>query len=360
MDELVYGLKLIDRKKETSDSATLIFEVGEELVEQFKFTAGQFVTLHLMINGKLVKRSYSLSSAPSEGSFNITIKKIPGGAASGFLVEELEVGKIIPMTPPAGIFTYTSKKVTTDNLILVAAGSGITPMFSILKTALPENKNVHLIYCNRDQNNIIFADELKELTNKYPNFKITHVISQPKGEWNGIIGRADIPVLTELFSATTPTDAHYYMCGPVGLMDAVEGAAKGLGVDRKQIHKEDFNPAIYENAPSEDSDDVLIGDVADKSAAGNQITVVLNDETFDLEIDPDKTILENLIEKDKNPPYSCMDGACMACMAKITSGLVKQDDPGILTDESIADKEILTCKAKLASKTATINFDDLF
>lgn len=360
MDELVYGLKLIDRKKETSDSATLIFEVGEELVEQFKFTSGQFVTLHLMINGKLVKRSYSLSSAPNEGSFNITIKKIPGGAASGFLVEELEVGKIIPMTPPAGIFTYTSKKVTTDNLVLVAAGSGITPMFSILKTALPENKNVHLIYCNRDQNNIIFADELKALQSKYSNLKITHVISQPKGEWKGIIGRADIPVLTELFSVANPKEAHYYMCGPVGLMDAVEAAAKGLGVDRKQIHKEDFNPAIYENTPTEDSDDVLIGDLADKSAAGNQITVVLNDETFDLEIDPDKTILENLIEKDKNPPYSCMDGACMACMAKITSGLVKQDDPGILTDESIADKEILTCKAKLASKTATINFDDLF
>ena len=360
MDELVYGLKLIDRKKETSDSATLIFEIGEELIEQFKFTAGQFVTLHLMINGKLVKRSYSLSSSPNDGSFNITIKKIPGGVASGFLVEELEVGKIIPMTPPAGIFTYTSKKVTTDNLVLVAAGSGITPMFSILKTALPENKIVHLIYCNRNEDNIIFDTELKDLDNKYSNFKVTHVLSQPNKACDGITGRADKSVLTKLFQEIDPKNAHYYMCGPVGLMDSVESAAKDLGVDRKQVHKEDFNPAVYENTPSEDSDDVFIGDLSDKAVAGNQITVVLNDETFDIEIDPKKTILENLIEKDKNPPYSCMDGACMACMAKVTSGLVSQDDPGILTEESIADKEILSCKAKLASKTATINFDDLF
>jgi len=360
MDELVYGLKLIDRKQETSDSATLKFEVGEELIDQFTFTAGQFVTLHLMIDGKLVKRSYSLSSAPNEGNFNITIKKIPGGAASGFLVEELEVGKIIPMTPPAGIFTYTNRKVQTDNLVLIAAGSGITPMFSILKTALPDNKNVHLIYCNRNKDNIIFDSELKELATKYDNFKITHVLSQPKAACEAITGRADQSVLTKLFKEINPQEAHYYMCGPVGLMDCVESTVKSLNVDRKQVHKEDFNPAVYENLPTEDSDDVFIGDMSLKSAPGNTVTVVLNDETFDLEIDPDKTILENLIEKDKNPPYSCMDGACMACMAKITDGLVSQDDPGILTDESIEDKEILSCKAKLASKTATINFDDLF
>ena len=360
MDELVYGLKLIDRKKETSDSATLIFEVGDELKDQFTFIPGQFVTLHLMIDGKLVKRSYSLSSAPNENSFNITIKKIPGGAASGFLVEELEVGKIVPMTPPAGIFTYTSRKVTTDNLVLIAAGSGITPMFSILKTALPEDKTVHLIYCNRNQDNIIFNSELSALKQKYNNLKITNVFSQPNGSCDGITGRADKSALSKLFQEIDPKSAHYYMCGPIGLMDSVETAAKELGVDRKQIHKEDFNPAIYENQPDENSDDVFIGDISQKSAAGDTITVVLNDETFDLKIDTDKTILENLIEKDKNPPYSCMDGACMACMAKITSGLIRQDDPGILTDESIADKEVLTCKAKLASKTATINFDDLF
>ncbi len=359
MDELVYGLKLIDKKTETSDTSTLVFEIGEELVDQFKYTAGQFVTLHLMIKGELVKRSYSLSSAPYENAFNITIKKIPGGKASGFLVEDLEIGKIVPMTPPAGLFTYTSKKINTNNITLIAAGSGITPLYSIIKTAVLDEKKIHLIYCNRNEDNVIFDQEIKALV-EAGKLKLTSIFSQPSSAWEGLRGRANQETLKNICKEEDPTNTHYFMCGPTGLMDATLSALLSLNVDKKQIHKEDFNPAIYDQVESEDNESVFIGDLAQKSAPGSQITVVLNDETFTLDIDNEKTILENLIENDKNPPYSCMDGACMACMAKITDGLVSQDDPGILTEESIADKEILTCKAKLASQTAKIDYDNLF
>ena len=238
MEELVYGLKVLKKKSETSDTVTLTFEIGEELEKQFEYLPGQFITLHVMRDKKLYKRSYSLSSSPNETDFNITVKKIPGGAISGFLTDELEIGKIIPSTPPAGIFKYSSSLIKSNSLCLVGAGSGITPLFSIMKVALKDKKNVHLVYCNRNENCIIFKDEIEALKKEFPDqLSITDIFTQPEPNWEGLSGRPNKDTFTTILKKQNMAeDAHFYLCGPVPFMDEARTSITNLGFDRKQIH----------------------------------------------------------------------------------------------------------------------------
>lgn len=366
-EQLTKPLVVKQKIQETSDAYSYVFDIPSDLKERFKYQAGQFVTLFVDVSNEEVRRSYSLSSAPSQDTdFKITIKRVEGGKLSNYLIDHVNEGDKLHVTPPAGLFACP--KTDVSKAILVAGGSGITPIISITKELLgSQQTQVKLIYANRNEDSIIFKNELDELKNKYGNrFDVIHALSQPSDNWSGIKGRVNESLISEIAKGFADNNTHYFVCGPQGLMDTVESTMKTLNVQKSCFHIESFNINTDNNAgnaPAADEIEVdagalLIGDVTKKSAP-DTITVTFNGETREVKYNGEDSILECLLKTDINPPYSCMDGACMACMAKVADGLVCQEEAGILTDENVEMRECLTCQAKPISAHTVIDYDDL-
>lgn len=366
--KLTRPLRVIQRIEETSDAVSFVLEIPDHLKSEFNYQSGQFVTLFLNINGEELRRSYSLSTAPNfDKDFQITVKRVENGKGSNFLCDKIHVGDVLNVTPPAGFFFEENEIQLPNHFFLFAAGSGVTPIFSILKYVLlahPENR-VSFLFANRSQNQIIYKQQLEEWLEKYPDrLQITHVLSQPEAPWEGPSGRCT-EVLVKNFVKTQAVENENfecYICGPTGFMDLVKEGLEEANVEHQRIHIESFG-----DAPQIDMSDsnfneegkVVVGDALKPGERPKLLKAMLNGETLEVEVNKDLSLLENLIEQGHNPPYSCMDGACMACMAKLKKGRIYQDDPGILTEENLEAAEILTCQARPLSEVVEIDFDEL-
>ncbi len=362
-EQLGKPLKVIKRIQETPEAVSLVLEIPDALKSQFHYQAGQFVTFFLNINGQQLNRSYSLSTSPLyDKEFKVTVKKVDGGRGSTFLCEGIKEGDTLLTTPPAGHFFKPSLEAHGTHYFLFAAGSGITPVYSILKTVLTASalNHVTLVFCNRTEPSIIYRQEIDQWAKENPaRLDVLYVLTKPSSEWTGHSGRISRPLITEVLDMPATAQAReYFICGPTDFMHTVKLGLVESGVHTDLIHIEDFGQDLHKPGPKLDDSWTFIGPGQDAEAP-EKIIAELNGEIIEVAAKPGQNILETLIEAGAQPPYSCMDGACMACMAKVTEGRVYQEDPGILMDDNIAKCEALTCQAKPLSRIVKVSYDNL-
>ncbi|QFZ54417.1 ferredoxin--NADP reductase [Oceanihabitans sp. IOP_32] len=347
-----YKLSIKDIKRETNKAISLSFKVPESLKDQFTFKAGQYLTLKTIINGKEVRRDYSLCSSPKSGVLKVAIKAVEEGLFSAYANTTLKAGDTLEVAPPRGRFIFEPNDKTTKNIEAFAAGSGITPILSIIKCALEEEEQskVILVYGNKTPEDTMFLDELLELQRVYKDrFSIQFVFSQVD-EDDAIFGRIEkstVNFVTKNKYKNIDVDA-YYLCGPEAMINTVKSVLIENNIDENRIHFELFKTSkpvqIEENAPS---------------SGKTKITVVVDDESTTFEMSSKQTILEAALDKDIDAPYSCQGGICSSCLARITEGEATMRQNNILTESEVAEGLILTCQAEPKSETIVVDYDDV-
>lgn len=349
-----FHLKVKEVIQETPEAVTIAF--WHPLSEMIKYQAGQFLTLLLTIDGEKVRRSYSMSSSPhTDTAPAVTIKRVPGGLVSNWLVDKVKVGDSIEVLEPTGHFMVQPDARNARTVVLIGAGSGITPLISIAKSILKieAESRVILLYGNRDENTIIFKSKLDELGEQYgERLEVKYTLSQPLNGWTGYTGRLNqshILRLLEEIKGLTPTQADYFLCGPDGLMDEAKNALSILRVPAERIHKESFVTATTHHPVHEIEDD--------GSLKTQEVTVLYEGSEYKFMVEPHQTILEAALELDIDLPYSCQAGMCTACMGKCTSGKVQLDEEDGLTKAELAAGFILTCVAHPLSKDVVVEIE---
>ncbi len=373
MDRNFYPLKVSDVKRETKDAVSLTFDVPQDLSDTFQFIQGQYVTLKLKINGNEVRRAYSMSSSPLDKRTTVTIKQIPNGLVSTHVNTKTKVGDTIEVMPPQGRFYTKMNPENRKTYYLFGGGSGITPLMSILKTVVEEEpqSTVFLFYGNKDEESIIFKDELTALKKRYEGQLIVqHILSdpiktkaggltsffkKPTINWKGKIGVPD-PKQTKLFLDEHPArnkNTEYFICGPGPMMDSVESVLNGLGIDKKTIHIERFSSA---KLPHETDKEAVTATASEGSGAPKAI-VHLDGKRLEIEMKEGEKVLDALLRHKVEPPYSCTSGACSTCMAKMIKGEAEMEVCYALDDDEVEEGYILTCQAVPKSGEIELTFE---
>lgn len=351
-----YNLRVRDIHRETADTVSVAFEVPEDLRDLFRFTQGQYLTLRTVIDGSDQRRSYSICTAPHEQDLRVAIKKVPGGLFSTFANERLHVGDELRVMPPQGRF-FTELSPNHQKLyVAFAAGSGITPVISILKSVLHDEPNSRflLFYGNRGFDHIIFREQLEELKNRYPDrLAVYHVLSRESlgadlfhGRLNGDKCRA---YSRSLFSPEE-VDA-FFLCGPEELIFEVKAVLDAQSVSAEKIHYELFTtPGTVKKAPSTDTRAADAFDAA--------ITVIQDGMQFDFQLQSDgSTLLDAAMRAGADLPFSCKGGVCSTCKAKVLEGEVNMELCYGLEPDEVAAGYVLTCQAHPKSDKLVVSFD---
>lgn len=342
-----YSLKVKEVKRETAEAITIKFE---NPTVPIPYKSGQFVTLILNISGNEIRRSYSLNSSHGvDAELSVSVKAVSNGLVSNYLNQQLLVGDTLEVIEPMGSFTFEPEIIKKRHIILIGAGSGITPLYSILKSVLhkePSSK-VSLIYGNRTKESIIYGRDLTDLEIAFPErFTLVNILTRPDETWVGYTGRineATIVNIVEKLAAITHKDCHYYLCGPKEVMEESLRALDLLSVPKANIHKESFGT------------DATAPVIPTSATLGtSKVTIIDGKKKYEFEVDPKNTILETALDLGINLPYSCQSGMCTACMGKCTSGKVHMDNPDGLTEGEIKKGYVLTCVGHPASAEVVI------
>ncbi len=324
---------------ETSDSATIWFEKPNG----WNFKSGQFLTLIANINGKEVRRAYSLCSCPiTENELGVGIKRVAGGVFSNWILDNVKPGFTIDSIEPMGSFcppAYTGK---ARHLILIGAGSGITPLLSIAKSTLhsePESQ-ITLLYGNRTSGSVMFASTLASMQAKYGHrLRIVDTLTQPSADWKGLTGRITGEMALEILEHARPvtpmSETHYFLCGPQAMMDSVVDSLFTKGTNRSFIHRESFHSSIDEATKAAAQQEAGV--------ANHTVEIIYDGESHKFMVPADQTILAAAQELDIDLPYSCQSGLCTACRGKCLSGKVHMDEREGLSDAEIDEGYVLTC-----------------
>ncbi len=352
-----YFLKVNQVIRETPDAVTITF--WHPISEEIRYQPGQFLTFLLNINGEKVRRSYSMSSSPQvDVSLAVSVKRVPGGLASNYLCDRIKPGDIIETLEPMGTFVPKLDGQNRRTLLLIGAGSGITPLFSMAKSMLhtEPNSRVWLVYGNRSQNSIIYKAHLDAMQQAYgpSRFQVTHVLSQPDPGWTGLEGRLNQHALTTLLgdlSADEVRSASVYVCGPDGMMAEARSAMSLLGIPADRVYKESFATAPVP------AGDVIEDPVSAGDEGSPEVTVLYEGSEYKFAVAPHQTILEAALDLDIDLPYSCQAGMCTACLGKCTSGTVKLDEEDGLSDAELKAGFVLTCVAHPVGRDVVIEID---
>ncbi|MGB3799295.1 MAG: ferredoxin--NADP reductase [Lewinella sp.] len=359
-----YPLRVSRMEPETDQAVSVYFSVPEADQTAFHYRAGQYLTLRFTIDGKEERRAYSMCSAPHEDELAVTVKRVDGGKVSNYIAGELKAGDTVEVMPPMGRFLADTDPALRRRYYLFGAGSGITPLMSILRSVLETEpkSEVILLYGNRDEDNIIFKDQLDELERRYAGqLTVEHTLSQPKKyqtgglkglfrrstiRWEGKRGRVDRKALVD-FLSRHPADnkeCRYYICGPGQMIDNVEAALLGHGIDDKFIHVERFVSASDAKRNAGDS-------------RGGTVNVKLGRDELTIKLKPGQSILDGMLEGGHTPPYSCLAGACSTCMARVEKGGVKMDVCYALDDSEVEEGYVLTCQAHPTTPEVEIDYN---
>lgn len=343
----VHTLKLARVIAETEDARSLVFEVPSELSAKFDYQPGQFLTVRIPSERTgSVARSYSLSSSPfNDDQLTVTVKRTIDGYGSNWLCDNAAAGLELDVLPPSGMFV--PKDLDTD-LLLVAAGSGVTPVMSILKSALLKGgAQVTLIYANRDENSVIFAEELRALQEQHPSrLTVIHWLQSLQG----------LPTQATLAALAAPFhERDAFICGPGPFMEAAEQALKAdLGMPHARVHVE-----VFQSIDGDPFAEIVLEEMtAEEEADAAQLEVVLDGETHNFAWPRNTKLLDLLLSKGLEAPFSCRQGACSACACIVTEGDASMLINEVLEPEDIADGIRLGCQALPVTDIVKVSYDE--
>lgn len=357
---LFHEIKIKEVIKETSDASTLVFEIPEHLKETFQYKSGQYVTISISVRANEERRAYSFSSSPfTDKDLAITVKKVADGAVSPILNDRMHAGDTVLLMPPMGKFTVDLRAAQQKHYILFGGGSGITPLFSILKSVLNQEpkSSISLVYANRNKESIIFDKQLQELESQFSNrLRIISILEESYVGYEGLTGRLEASQYAEIAKQESKNgfENEYFICGPSGMMEQVKRGLESLHIKKEKIHLEYFTaPAA---SPTEPVPIIPSGEAQDESGK-HFADIEFNSKHFHIEIAKGQTILDAAKEQDVDPPYACQMGICTTCRAKVLEGSTKMDEREGLSDSEIADGYILTCQAHPTSGHIKIKYE---
>ncbi len=342
-----HHLTVKDIIHETADAITIVFDASPDTIS---YKPGQFLTLILTIDGKEVRRSYSLSSSPFiDDTLAVTIKRVDGGLVSNYLPDHLKVGDTVKIMEPMGTFTTEFNQEQKRHIVMFGGGSGITPMMSIMKSTMNQEPNsiVSLIYCNRNIDSIIFKQELDDWqTNFEGRFHVIHVLDDAPMNWQGYSGLLNHDMLVSLFEripdwgvdATT-----YLMCGPEGMMKNVDNLLKEQHIPSEKVFKESFVQGTIDKSSKSDTEGAVSGE--------SKVKIHYDGETHEITVKKGDFILETALDQGIDLPYSCQSGLCTACRCKKIAGDVSMVEDEGLSESEINDGFVLICVGKPQSDT---------
>jgi len=345
-------LAISELHNETEACVTIGFQVPSELKDTFTFKAGQYITLKTTVNGKELRRDYSICSSPNSGILKVAVKVVANGNFSSFANSQLKVGDVIEVAPPNGRFVFEPNASNARTIAAFAAGSGITPVMSILKSALEgePQSNFVLVYGNKSPKDTIFLDELLQLQSKYQDRLKLHFVYSQSQEDKALFGRIEKSKINFLLKndyKDTKFD-RFYICGPEPMIHTVKDILLESGINASQILFELFTVTT----PAKPIDDTLID-------GKTKVTVMLDDEETTFVMDQKKSVLEAALAENLDAPYSCQGGICSSCLARLTEGEVTMRQNNILTDSELEEGLILTCQSHPTTPTIRVDYDDI-
>jgi ring-1,2-phenylacetyl-CoA epoxidase subunit PaaE len=332
------------------DAAAVTFDVPAPLAERYLFRPGQSLTVRRTVAGREERRSYSIC-APAGAPPRIGVREVPGGAVSGWLVREVRPGDVVEAQPPAG--SFTPDLATPARHVLIAAGSGITPVLSIAASVLASpDTRVTLLYGNRRAGSVMFADEIADLKDAYPSrLQLVHVLSREPQEVELFSGRLDAQRLRRLLPATCPVASvdHWWLCGPYGMVTDAMAVLAELGVPAGRVHRELFYVEDIPPEPERHTEPAPSG--------GSEVTVVLDGRRTTTRIGRDTPVLDGAQRARPDLPFACKGGVCGTCRARVVAGEVRMRRNFALEAAELAAGYVLTCQSLPVSAEITIDYD---
>ncbi len=348
------GFHILSIKKvtpETHNSVSITFNIPSSLKDRFSFIPGQYITIQKELNSAEIRRDYSICSSLNSDEIKIGVKAVEGGTFSQYATTNLKVGDELAITVPQGRFNLNPDSDNTKNYMAFAAGSGITPVLSMVTSVLeiePISKFV-LVYGNKTLDDVMFKNDIDTLAETYKDRFDVHYIFSKSSHDAHLSGRIDAAVVNSMMNTYKGTEfAGYFLCGPESMIHVVKETVIKTGVDADKIHFELFTTSTEDTSNESES---LEGE--------SEITILLDDEEETFNMPRKSTILEQALLKGIDAPYSCQGGICSSCLAKVTEGKATMDKNSILSEEEVKEGLILTCQAHPTTAKITVDYDDV-
>ena len=355
-----HRLVVSEVRRETADCVSLAFAVPAELRDAYRFAHGQNVTVKLAIDDNEQRRSYSICAGVDEGELRVAVKRQPGGIVSSFITERLRPGDALEVMTPTGNFTTPLDPASARLYLGIAAGSGITPLMSIIKTVLAREpkSQFFLLYGNRTTQDIIFRDALEDLKDRYlDRLSLTHVLSREAQDVPALSGRIDEAKVALFLRNIVPAAKidHAFICGPAGLIDTAEAALKTLGVALERIHVERFT---VDGVPSPRRTTQPTSAPETRRFIA-EAEAVLDGIRHRFPIGEDETVITAALAAGLELPYSCRGGMCCTCRAKLVEGKVEMDHNYSLEAWELAAGYVLTCQSRPKTERVVLDYDQV-
>ena len=348
-----HKLSVADIKQETSECVSIAFDIPESLKKEFQFIQGQNITIKTGLDD--IRRTYSICTSPLDQQLRVAVKRVANGVFSTYACEKLKKGDLLEVMIPTGSFYTEIKAGNKKEYVFFAAGSGITPTISIIKTILLVEKesNVTLIYGNKNSSSIIFKDEIEAFKDKYlQRFRVYHILSRERTESDFNYGRVDVSKcnhLSRLIDMDSIND--FFICGPEEMIFTVKEFLEGWGIAKEKIHFELFTTPTRKNT--------RIYEAAKQTVAeGSEVTIKVDGRSFELLLDYNSnTILDAGLAEGIDLPFACKGGVCCSCKAKLLEGEVEMEANYGLEDSEVKDGYVLTCQSHPRSKKVVVDYD---
>lgn len=349
---------------EAAGAVAITLHIPDELKETFQFQPGQFLTLRATIDGADVRRNYSISCARSHlaehNELEVGIRPVQGGVFSNWAATQLKAGDVLRVMPPDGRFI--SQRPRAIHRVGFAAGSGITPILSLLATTLEEQaeSKFTLVYGNRRMNSVMFNESLQDLKDRYPDrLTLIHVLSRQAQEAPLMEGRIDEAKVRDIVQALLPAASmdEVFICGPEAMIEATEKSLLAVGVPANRIHSERFTSPTLEALPAGERQKAVLGS-SGQSEGEIALTVVLDGKSHEMRMRPDEHVLDVALASGLDLPYSCKGGVCCTCRAKVMQGAVVMDKNFTLESWEESQGFVLSCQARPTTSSVVISYDE--
>ena len=339
----------------TDDSVTITFEVPDELREEYRFTQGQHLTIRTELAGDDVRRNYSICSPVSSGTLRIGVKRLPGGAFSEHALDKLQAGDVLEVMTPSGRFFTELDPENAKHYACIAAGSGITPVLSIVASTLETEprSRVTLLYANRTHKSVMFLEELEDLKDRYPDrFHLVHVLTREPQEVELFSGRLDAERMIRILDTLLPPDTvdEWFLCGPFDMVRSLRQLLVDSGVPKRSVHAEVFH--VETSQPVRRTADEPV------DAPGSDVTITLDGRrsSFRLRVDG-PPVLEAALGVRADAPFACKGGVCGTCRALVVEGSVEMDTNWALEPDEVEKGYVLTCQSHPTSQRLVLDYD---